>query len=124
MTAQAYGEESAPGFKPAGGTQKCNAIFKGETTTYKSLDGYEGATCNYLWYVQAILNHATSLKAAALPVALHKVGTVDYSYPYGPVNYYRGTKERTLWRRLLAARDLRRIVQVLAHSEPDVESTI
>ena len=65
VTAQAYGEETAPGFKPAGGTQKCNAIFKGQTTTYKSLDGYEGATCNYLWYVQAILNHASSLKAAA-----------------------------------------------------------
>jgi hypothetical protein len=87
VTAQAYGEESAPGFKPSGGTQKCNAIFKGQTTTYKSEDGYEGATCNYLWYVQAILNHASSLKAAALPVALHSVGTVQYSYPYGPVNY-------------------------------------
>jgi hypothetical protein len=87
VTSQAYGEETAPGFKPSGGTQKCNAIFKAQTTTYKSLDGYEGATCNYLWYVQAILDHATSLKASALPVALHQVGTINYSYPYGPVDY-------------------------------------
>jgi hypothetical protein len=87
VTGQAYGEETAPGFTPSGGTKKCNAIFKGRTTTYKSLDGYEGATCNYLWYVQAILDHATSLKAASLPVALHAAGTIDYSYPYGPVDY-------------------------------------
>jgi hypothetical protein len=87
VSAQAYGEETAPGFKPSGGTKKCNAIFKSQTTTYKSLDGYEGATCNYMWFVQGILDHATSLKASALPAALHATGTVEYSYPFGPVNY-------------------------------------
>ncbi len=89
VTPQAYGEETVPGFTPSGGTKKCNAIFRGpgQTTVYKSLDGYEGVACNYLWYVQGILNHATSLQPAKLPVALHAVGTVDYSYPYGPVTY-------------------------------------
>jgi hypothetical protein len=89
VTSQAYGEESAPGFKPGPGTQKCNALFSGpgNTSVYKSLDGYEGVACNYLWYVQGILNHATSLQAAQLPVALHAVGSITYSYPFGPVNY-------------------------------------
>jgi hypothetical protein len=89
VTSQAYGEESAPVVKPSAGTQKCNALFHGpgDTTVYKSLDGYEGVACNYLWYVQAILNHMTSLKASQLPVALHAAGTVSYSYPFGPVNY-------------------------------------
>ena len=93
VTAQAYGEESAPNFKPGAGSQKCNAIFKGQTTVYKSLDGYEGATCNYLWFVQGILDHASSLQAAQLPVGLHAVGTVNYSYPYGPVNYTAAPKK-------------------------------
>jgi hypothetical protein len=89
VTSQAYGEQSAlGGFKPSGGSQKCNAIFKGSgSTVYTSLDGYEGVTCDYLWFVQGILNHATSLKAAQLPAALHAAGTVDYAYPAGPVNY-------------------------------------
>jgi hypothetical protein len=89
VTSQAYGEETSPNFKPSSGSQKCNALFSGAggTTVYKSLDGYEGVACNYLWYVQGILDHATSLKPAQLPVALHSVGVINYSYPFGPVNY-------------------------------------
>ena len=95
VTAQAYGEQTVPTFKPGPGTQKCNALFRGPgtTTVYKSLDGYEGVACNYLWYVQGILNHATSLQPAQLPAALHAVGTVDYSYPFGPVNYAAAPKK-------------------------------
>jgi hypothetical protein len=89
VTSAAYGEETVPGFKPGPGTQKCDALFRGpgNTTVYKSLDGYEGVACNYLWFVQNILNRATSLQPSQLPVALHAVGTVQYSYPSGPVNY-------------------------------------
>ncbi len=95
VTGQAYGEETDPGFKPGSGSQKCNALFRGSgnTTVYKSLDGYEGVACNYLWYVQGILNHATSLQAAQIPVALHSVGTITYSYPFGPVNYTAAPKK-------------------------------
>jgi hypothetical protein len=95
VTGQAYGEETDPGFKPGSGSQKCNALFRGpgNTTVYKSLDGYEGVACNYLWYVQGILNHATSLQAAQIPVALHSVGTITYSYPFGPVNYTAAPKK-------------------------------
>jgi hypothetical protein len=95
VTGQAYGEETAPGFTPGPGTQKCNALFRGpgNTTVYKSLDGYEGVACNYLWYVQGILKNATSLQPAQLPAGLHAVGTIQFSYPFGPVNYTAAPKK-------------------------------
>ncbi len=95
VTAQAYGEETVPGFTPSSGTKKCNALFRGpgQTTVYKSLDGYEGVACNYLWYAQGILNNASSLQAAQLPIGLHAVGTINYSYPFGPVNYSAAPKK-------------------------------
>ncbi len=89
VATDAWGEKTTPGFTPSGGTQKCNAIFTaaGEPTVYNQMDGYGGVACDYLWYVQGILNHATSLQSAKLPAALHAVGVINYSYPNGPVNY-------------------------------------
>jgi hypothetical protein len=89
IEANAYGEASTPGFTPSGGTKKCNAIFAGSglPTAYASQDGYAGVACSYLWLVQALLNHATSLQAKDLPTALHAVGSVLYPYPFGPVDY-------------------------------------
>jgi hypothetical protein len=100
----AYGEQSAPGFVPSGGTKKCNKILQaaGYPTVYKSLDGYGGVACNYLWFVQGILNHASSLQPSKLPAALHAVGSIVYSYPFAPVNYAAAPKGapygRSYWR--------------------------
>ena len=44
-------------------------------------------TCDYLWFVQGILDHANSVKPAVDPTALHAIGSIDFSYPDGPVNY-------------------------------------
>ena len=62
-------------------------------------------------------------KSAQLPVGLHAVGTVNYSYPYGPVNYTAAPKKAPYgvgyWRPEHTC-----IVQVLAHPEPDMEPAI
>jgi hypothetical protein len=100
----AYGEQTSPGFVPTGGTKKCDAIMQkaGYPTVYKSLDGYGGVACNYLWFVQGVLNHATSLQPNKLPAALHNVGTVVYSYPFAPADYSAAPKGapygRSYWR--------------------------
>ena len=77
MVAGGYGEQNTPGYQPSGGTQKCNAIFAaaGKTGVYQQPDGYGGVACNYLWFVQAMLNHATSLQPSALATAMHSIGT-------------------------------------------------
>ena len=61
-----YGESPTPGYQPSGGTEKCDAIFSaaGQPSVYKQLDGYGGVVCNYLWFVQALLDHAPSLQAS------------------------------------------------------------
>jgi hypothetical protein len=100
----AYGEQSSPGFVPTGGTKKCNTILQkaGYPTVYKTLDGYGGVTCNYLWFAQGILNHATSLQPSKLPAALHSIGSIVYSYPFAPVDYAAAPKGspygRSYWR--------------------------
>ena len=89
VATDAWGEETTPGYNPSGGTEKCNTIFTaaGQPTVYQQLDGFGGEACDYLWLVQGLLNHATSLQASSLPTALHAIGSMDFSYPDGPVNY-------------------------------------
>jgi hypothetical protein len=86
---QAYGEQTTPGYKATSGTAKCNAIFAAAKlpNVYKQADGYGGVACDYLWYLQGLLNHSTSLQSSKLVTAVHKIGSLQYSYPYAPVNY-------------------------------------
>jgi hypothetical protein len=84
-----YGEQTTPGFQPSGGTKKCNAIFSavGEPNVYKQSDGYGGLVCDYLWYVQVLLNHATQLKSNTLANTMNSMGTVNFSYPLAPIDF-------------------------------------
>lgn len=89
IAADAYGEQTTPGFTPPVGTKKCDAIFAaaGLPNVYKQSDGYGGVACDYLWYVQALLNHATSVQQSKLASTLHKIGILNYSYPAAPVDF-------------------------------------
>ena len=84
----AYGEQTTPGYKPSGGTKKCDAIFAPiKETVYTQLEGFGGIACDYLWFIQALVKGATSLQPAKLAPAMHTIGTVDLSYPIAPTNY-------------------------------------
>jgi hypothetical protein len=84
-----YGEQKTPGYQPSGGTQKCDAIFSaaGKPSVYQQADGYGGFVCNYLWFVQALLDHAHSIQANVLAAAMHSMGTVDFSSPGAPIDF-------------------------------------
>jgi len=85
----AYGEQSTPGYVPTGGTKKCNAIYAaaGKPAVYSQTTGYPGLQCDYLWFVQALLAHASSFKAGAFPQDMRAMGTVDFSYPFAPTDF-------------------------------------
>ena len=85
----AYGEQSTPGYTPSGGTQKCNAIYKaaGQPLVYSQTTGYPGVICDYLWFAQALLSHATTFQASALPRDMRAMGTVEFSYPFAPTDF-------------------------------------
>jgi hypothetical protein len=85
----AYGEQSTPGYKPSGGTEKCNAIYKaaGQPSVYSQTTGFPGLICDYLWFAQALLSHASTFQASALPRDMRAMGTVDFSYPFAPTNF-------------------------------------
>ena len=84
-----YGEATTPGFTPSAATKACNAIYAagGQPSVYKQLDGYGGVVCDYLWFVQALLNHASSVQTNAQLSSMHKVGVVQFSYPFAPINF-------------------------------------
>jgi hypothetical protein len=84
-----YGEATTPGFEPSGGTKTCNAIYAagGQPSVYKQLDGYGGVVCSYLWFVQALLNHASTVTPTAQISSMHKVGTLEFPYPFAPINF-------------------------------------
>ena len=85
----AYGESTTPNFQPTAGTKKCNDIFTtaGQPDVYAQEDGYGGVACNYLWFVQSLVNHAPSATAASLVPAMHTMGTPESSYVFGPVDF-------------------------------------
>ena len=97
VTASGYGEAQTPGFTPSAGTKRCDAIYAaaGLPSVYKQLDGYGGAVCIDLWFVQAMLNHATSVQPQKLPAAIHAIGSVVYPYPSGPIDYGAAPKGST-----------------------------
>lgn len=84
-----YGEATTPGIQPDSGTAKCNSIYAaaGRQSVYQQEDGYGGVVCSYLSFVQALLNHASTMQAGALVSALHSVGTVQFSYPDAPIDF-------------------------------------
>lgn len=89
IMASAYGEETTPGYKPSGGTKKCDAIYKaaGQPSVYKQGAGIGGFACNYLWFVQALLNHMRTVAPSGVPAAMHSIGSLPQTYPGGPVDF-------------------------------------
>jgi hypothetical protein len=85
----AYGEQSTPGYQPSGGTEKCNSIYAaaGQPSVYSQTTGYPGLVCDYLWFVQSLLNHAPTFQAASFPQAMRAMGTAQFSYPFAPTNF-------------------------------------
>jgi hypothetical protein len=84
-----YGEQKTPGYRPSGGTQTCDAIFSaaGQPGVYQQADGYGGVVCDYLVFIQALLDHAATLQASALAAAMHTIGTVNFSFPGAPIDF-------------------------------------
>jgi hypothetical protein len=93
----AYGEQSTPGYKPSGGTKACNAIYAaaGQEPVYSQTTGYPGVVCDYLWFVQALLSHASSVAPSAFPHDMRAMGTVEFSYPFAPVDFASAPAEST-----------------------------
>jgi hypothetical protein len=84
-----YGEQHTPGYKPSGGTAQCNAIFAAAKlpNVYKQPDGYGGVVCDYMVFVQALLNKAPRFQASALVKGIHSIGSLELSFPGAPLNY-------------------------------------
>jgi hypothetical protein len=88
ITASRDGEETTPGSKPTAGTLRCDAAFKkkGIGPTY-SLPTGAGNACDVLWMFVAAVEHAPALQGNALAAGLQAAGSVDFSYPQGPVDF-------------------------------------
>ena len=93
----AYGEQSTPGYVPSGGTKKCNAIYEaaGKPSVYSQTTGYPGLVCDYLWFVQALLAHASTVHASNFPQDMKSMGTVAFSYPFAPTDFSAAPKGAT-----------------------------
>ena len=93
----AYGEQSTPGHVPSGGTKKCNAIYEaaGKPSVYSQTTGYPGLVCDYLWFVQALLAHASTVHASNFPQDMKSMGTVAFSYPFAPTDFSAAPKGAT-----------------------------
>jgi hypothetical protein len=84
-----YGEATTPGFKASASTKACDAIYAagGQPSVYKQLDGYGGVVCEYLWFVQGLLNHASTVTPTAQVSSMHKIGNLAFPYPAAPINF-------------------------------------
>ena len=83
-----YGEEATAGYKPTAGTARCNAIYAAVKMppVYQQPDGFGGVICDYMWFVQQDLDHA-QLQRSDVIAGMHGIGSIDFSYPFGPVSY-------------------------------------
>lgn len=89
VVAGGYGEANTPGFQPNPGTQQCDALYTaaGQQPVYRQPDGYGGVVCNYLSFVQDLLDHASTVQASSLVAAVHAIGAVQFSFPFAPIDF-------------------------------------
>ena len=90
VATDAWGEKTTPGFTPSGaeyGVQR--HLHGGRPADRVQPDGWLRwrRMRTHLWYVQGIRTMPPRCGPRKLPVALHAVGVINYSYPNGPVNY-------------------------------------
>lgn len=83
------GEAKTPGFKPSAGTARCNNIYAahGQKPVYQQGAGYGGVVCNLLWFVVGVVEHSSVLQRNMIVGSMHMVGSIDNSYPWGPVDF-------------------------------------
>ena len=87
-----YGEATTPGFTPSAATKACNAIYAagGQPSVYKQLDGYGGVVCSYMAFLQALLNHASTVSPTAQLASESKIGSLAFPYPFAPIDFSAG----------------------------------
>ena len=95
VTGQAYGEETDPGFKPGSGSQKCNALFPWPRQHDRlQIAGRVRRRRLQLPVVRARHPQPCDLIAGGADTCCAAlVGTIIYSYPFGPVNYTAAPKK-------------------------------
>lgn len=102
ITNARYAEERTPNYAPSPGTVKCNAFMtaNGQKPSYQQPLGQGGTTCNFVWLIAAMVNHAPSLQRTSLAAGLQAAKSIDYSYPWGPGDYTgpRVTVSGQFWR--------------------------
>ena len=83
------GEQGTPGYKPSAGTDRCNAIYAktGQKPVYQQGAGFGGLVCDLLWFTGAIITNAPTLQRSSLVEGMHAIGVMDYSFPWGPVDF-------------------------------------
>lgn len=89
ITADRYGEERTPGYPLSPGTARCNAVMAAHNypPMYQAPDGIEGIACDFLWMLQAAVDHAPALQHADVAAGLQAAKSVDFAYPYGPNDF-------------------------------------
>ncbi len=101
ITALRDGEQNTPGVSPTPGTERCNAIYAaaGLPPVWERPAAI-GRLCNQFWMVKAAVEHAPQLDRRALAPGLQAAGSVEFSYPDGPVDWAgeRRTTGGRFWR--------------------------
>ena len=88
ITSTRYGEPDTPGLTKNDGTAKCDAIYASQGRPSSSQNqGVPGVACSEIWALAASINHAPALQRDALAAGLQAVGSIDWSYPYGPADF-------------------------------------
>jgi hypothetical protein len=90
ITSARNGEERTPGSQPSEGTQRCNAIYEGAGIgNVYELKSLAGNMCNQWWMIRAAANNAPSLQPDALAAGLQRAGSIETSFPTGPMDWSR-----------------------------------
>ena len=76
------------GFQPTAGTQKCNAIYAAAgsprfTSRRTATAAWSATTCGS----SNPANHTPQLKSDGLAASMKSVGTIDFSYPFAPIDF-------------------------------------
>jgi hypothetical protein len=89
ITPLQYGANTTPGFKESPTDVQCDQIMNshGQPGAVASPDQFSGAVCNIAWMFAAALDHAPSVAPDQLAAGLQRVGSVPFSFPYGPNNF-------------------------------------
>ena len=88
ITSARNGEERTPGVQPSEGSQRCSAIYQaaGLPPVWEQ-PSLAGNMCNQWWMLRAAADHAPALQPDALAAGLQRAGSIETSYPTGPMDW-------------------------------------